>query len=289
MEPQEAQLENCDVHDRECLAVYRYHRRRWIEMLNGNDIHAVSAQLTDLLDTELNFRMVLAARDICSASSVPQNGTIHWLIDYGFISHQVLAIRRLTEAYNGARNREVFSLRRVLDEIDEHRDLITREVYVCNWGYAFAPQIDDLCARHLHELFDELSCTSESARSRTDLIHADVFTDLRKLLESSNAVRHFCNKLLAHAAAPSNRGEPVAPALSSLRDSYRSLIRVARTLSARILWSDSRDFLPAYLCNPLQHLDSPLCPPSGLDELAAKWRDQHRELRDVDRSPSSLK
>lgn len=76
MEP-EPNLESCDVRDSERLAVYRYHRRRWLEMLNGEDVHAISDQLRDLLNCDLQFRMILASRQICQRASVGQNGIVH--------------------------------------------------------------------------------------------------------------------------------------------------------------------------------------------------------------------
>jgi len=39
-------LENSDVRDKDRLGAYRYFRSRWLEMLNGDDRHAIYKQIT---------------------------------------------------------------------------------------------------------------------------------------------------------------------------------------------------------------------------------------------------
>lgn len=178
----------------------------------------------------------------------------------------------------------MYSLRRVLDEIEQERGLITREVFVCNFGHRFDASSTDIFSRHLHDAFDELARTSASSRTRGDTIHPDVFHELRGRLKSSDAIRSYSHKVLAHAAAPSNRPRDLAVTLTGLRNAYKDLVFVARMVSARILWDVSSDFLPVYTCNPLQHLDSPICPASHFDELGTAWREQYRDLQDLDRN-----
>lgn len=284
MHEHEPDIEACDVIDKERLAVYRFFRRQWVEMLNGSDGHAISHQLRELLDWDLNFRMIIAARQICREASVLQNGTVHSFIDAGFVSHQVLAIRRLTEANSGRREREVFSLRRIVDEIKEHRVLLTREVYVCGFGHPFQPGLDNIKARHMHETFDKLSHSTEVTRTRSDRIHEDVFKELDSGFKSAESVRTYSHKVLAHAAAPSNRGAAHLR-LSALREACRDLVRVARRLSAQILCDTSSTYLSQYLCDPLEGMNSPLCPEERIEDLRRIWREQVKEVGQLDRCP----
>lgn len=71
------------------LVEFRDKRRCWLDMLNGDDEHAISTQIIALLDADLAFRTVNQARFLCEDSQLPQNGMIHQLINRGFIAHQV--------------------------------------------------------------------------------------------------------------------------------------------------------------------------------------------------------
>jgi hypothetical protein len=61
-----------------------------------------------------------------------QSGLLAHFLDQGYVATQVLAIRRLLDS-----RKDVFSLRRLLDNITTHQHLITREIYVCNDGLPY--------------------------------------------------------------------------------------------------------------------------------------------------------
>jgi hypothetical protein len=57
-------------------------------MINGNDEHAISRQMTELVSAELEYRTIRFALIECENAGVPQNGMVHSFIDRGFLAHQ---------------------------------------------------------------------------------------------------------------------------------------------------------------------------------------------------------
>jgi hypothetical protein len=86
--------------------------------------------ITDLLDDVsrsrvLVYRTLVVPRhkvDEEPAVEAKSNVLAHFL-DQGYVATQILAIRRLLDTRN-----DVFSLRRLLDDIGKHRLLITQEI-----------------------------------------------------------------------------------------------------------------------------------------------------------------
>jgi hypothetical protein len=82
------------------------------------------------------------------------------------------------------------SLWRMLYEILEHRDSITRDFHV--QMYARAPGLE-----YGHRTFDNVV-----GRGRTTLRERDIRSDLRRIENASERVRRFVNKRIAHRTAP---------------------------------------------------------------------------------------
>lgn len=276
-------IELCDVADKERLALFRHLRRQWLEMLNGDDEHAICKQLTALLDADLEFRTINHSRKLCEDAGVPQNGMVHLFIDRGFVAHQAFAIRRITEENDMPRKRAVYSLHRVIDEVELHRELFTREMYVCADGDPYDQSIRTFMSSARHKNFDELARVAPSDRSRSDLIHPDTFSELRKRFQSSHVFRTYANKLLAHAADPATRKGNVTFRLADLEQAYTDLIWITNRLSATVLFGASHEFLPHYAVDILESIDQPICPPSALDKLWEYWETRHRELELLER------
>jgi hypothetical protein len=272
-------LEECDVADKERLAVYRYFRAKWVEMLNGQDEHAISTQITALLDADLEFHTIDYSKTLSKESGVPQNSMVHSFVNRGFIAHQVFAIRRVTEEYQGQKNKAVYSLPRIISEIKEQRDLITRELYVCVDGdpYEDASHKGDTSFRH--QQFDELSQVGAAERKRDDRIHDETFKQLCRRFDSAKVFRIYAGKVLAHGADPKTRKGNERFGFSDLDKAYRDLIWLTNRLSTHLLCSSEHEFLPAHTMDMLEHIENGLCPRSKVEKLADYWSKRRDELK----------
>jgi hypothetical protein len=166
-----------------------------------------------------------ALRDVLSSMlNVPI--VVH-LLNSGYFSSQVLATRRLLDSRKG-----VISLRRLIDDIRNNRDLITREVYVSFDGTAYAPELPELeipglqpaespfsewnRSRVRQERFDKLSKVLPENRARDNKIHKSVFSKMDHWINSSGASKliTLSHEYLAHAAQQSSISSAIPKGLS---------------------------------------------------------------------------
>lgn len=227
-----------------------------------------------------------------------RNGLLAHFLDQCYASNQVLAIRRLMD-----KRSDVVSLRRLLMDIQAHRELITREIYVCYDGLPFDPESwkslpqtpeiqiwgieapglgKYLGSRHRHETFDQLSGVPASTRQRDDLIKDSVFDRLEGWLDSSPAPKiiELSHKFFAHAADMSSRGTLAYAGISlaDIAEVHRAIVRVERAITDEILSIGvSRDVVPMPPLGLYKGLTNPYAPPESVDSMDKHWQDLSAE------------
>lgn len=257
-----------------------------LEMFNGDDVHALSRQITGMLETDLEFRAINHLRGLCNDAGLRQNGMIHALIDDGFIARQVLTIRRITEKYPSPKDREVYSLPRIIGCIEEIRGLLTREVYVCFDGAPYTDEIGNVDARTFVRqcTFDEMTGLVSESRDSQDRIPVKYFESLReRLRNATKSAVHFSHKFMAHAADPSNRKGDLKLTLDRLEEAYKVIVSVANSISINLLADGHHQFVPMQTADPLAEIDQPICPSTLLSQMRAYWEKRQRELEKLDR------
>lgn len=176
-----------EVVDQHRLTDYLAKRTKWLSWYEtgAGESNSLQDQWFSMLHSEMSFRVVReeGAKDPSSMLNAPL--VVH-LLNSGYFLSQVLATRRLLDSRKG-----VISLRRLIDDIRNNRDLITREVYVSFDGTAYAPERPELeipglqpaespiskwnLSRVRQERFDKLSKVFPENRARDDKIHKSVF------------------------------------------------------------------------------------------------------------------
>jgi hypothetical protein len=183
-------VEQCDVIHRKTLEQYREKRYEWLSWyeLREGEPNTVQQQLISMMFLDLAYRTLASVRQSTDQgfAFAAQSGLLAHFLDQGYVAKQVLAIRKLLDP-----RKDVFSLQRLLNDMADHRELITRENYVCHDGLPFdsaawqsqvqgvpeliwgdrAPGLQKfLASRVRHEMFDRLSGASPPTRQRGDLI-----------------------------------------------------------------------------------------------------------------------
>lgn len=184
-------VDQCDVLDRKRLKEYRDERYEWLSWyeLRIGEPNTIQQQLFSMMFLDLAYRVSARQSTQQGLAFAAQSGLLAHFLDQGYVATQVLAIRRLLDG-----RKDVFSLRRLLDDLTNHRKLITRENYVCHDGLPFdseawqlqaqgveaqiwgiqAPSLHKFFASRLrHEMFDRLSGVTPDARQREDLINEE--------------------------------------------------------------------------------------------------------------------
>lgn len=217
-----------EVIDQSRLADYRSLRAKWLSWYEtgAGESNSLQDQLFAMLLSEMSFRVAReeGAKDPTSMLNIP---LVAHLLSSGYFSSQVLATRRLLD-----RRKDVISLRRLIDDIRENRDLITREVYISFDGTAYAPELPEIVipglqpadspfsewnrSRVRHERFDKLSKVAPENRARNDKIDGSVFSKMDNWIESSGASKliTLSHKYLAHAAEQSSISTAIPTGLS---------------------------------------------------------------------------
>jgi hypothetical protein len=250
------------------------------------------------------FRMINEAR-----RHAPQNqhgapcvnALLHALLDRCFFESQMLAVRRQLDDDGLRGKRGVFSLRSLLDDLSEHRAILTRKNFFASarsvmdidaaiaWEKAeFQKMIeegsgsgwqsmaaDPLSIRQLHETFDELSGVAATDRSPSDVVSEDVFVGLQYQVSRIAKFIEPVNKLLAHAATPESRAflppEELDVTLGDLWHAHEIICRCCQFIDRFLLRQTSHRFLPLPGADVLAHLEIPLAEDRSKSVLRDAW------------------
>lgn len=294
-------IDQCDVVDRKKLEAYRDKRYEWLSWyeLRKGEPNTVQQQLFTMMFLDMEYRLLASARHGADQTFSAQSGLLAHFLDQGYVATQVLAIRKLLDG-----RKDVFSLRRLLQDISDHRQLITRENYVCHDGLPYdseawqsqaqgvevqiwgiqAPGLGRfLGSRVRHEMFDKLSGVPPAARQREDLIKVDIFAKLKNLLMNSTAEKIvlLSHKFFAHAATEDSRGTLAFSGikLTDVDEVQRAFVRVERAITDLLLFiAIARQVVPMPPLGMLNGLEHPYASTEAIKKMDTIW-DQLAEER----------
>jgi hypothetical protein len=311
-------IEECDVTDKEALRAFRDKRAEWIFWLRSDDQHSVWNQIYNMMWNDTVFRVhVNECRRVGNEPPEPRaswNGPLARFLDQGYVSTQVLAIRRLIEPPAQHDDRQPISIRRVLKDIRKHRHLLTRENYVSfdglpynynlgkqEWFDAHATDFasGDGVAVHsmategpegwsiseeLHEHFDKLSGGTPDNRQRTDAMVVGVFDQISNViaLKEISEIGTYADKFMAHASDPLSRAAvgsaEMAISMDKLAKCQKALISASQMICGQLLWEGGSSPIPTPQFNVLENLALPWVPEQVLDQLHGFWQERVDEV-----------
>jgi hypothetical protein len=289
-------VEDCDVIDHAALAEYRAKRDEWLRWyeLSKDEPNSIQQQLFSMHFLDMTYRIISEARQVKdSSNSESQSALLSHLLDQGYVATQVLAIRRLLDG-----RKDVISVRRLLGDILKHRNLLTRENYVCYDGLPYdseswqtlpqtiemkiwkidAPGLGKyLGSSERHKTFDSLSGVAANARKRDDLIQKNIFDEVEQWLDSAEATKliTLSHKFFAHAADMDSLGslQYSGIALADISAIQRAIIRVERAITDKILFiAEGRDVVPMPPLGLFKGLDNPVVQKDAIDIMYERWR-----------------
>ena len=298
-------IEECDILDREKGEAFRRKRQQWMEWLNGEDPHSISRQIYSMLWDHALFCTVNELRKIAATepeNGVGFNGPIIRLFDAGFVTTQATTIRRLIEKSKTNPKWAVISLRRVLKDIEENMELVTRENYVCYDGLPYdydsvyqkslssLPEAKSgvhvgslpaqgpdawLMAKRVHENLDILSQVTPKKRTREDRIKIEVLEHLETQIKKCQNIKKYVDKFIAHGAAPETRAgladEEKAITLERLETCHKIIYQVASFTSGSLLWESNLGGLPVPQYDHLKNFEKSWVSVKNLKKARKKW------------------
>ena len=280
----------CDVIDKEKLALFKFKRAEWEKCLIKDDF-SISKQIMNMLWNDTVFRMINEARRLVhekSYKSIGFNGPLLEVFDQGFGTTQVMTIRRLTDPISYDPKRAVFSLPSIINDILEHSDFITRENYVCYEGIRFEGVSHDTDGvnwmhwRTMNDNFDKLSNTEPKKRARNDKIDTNTIKNLSKQLKMCDSIRTYANKFIAHASHEKNRvkltDQQKRITLESLDECYKVIVSIASFIGVVVLYEHSLGGVPVPQFDHLKGLDKAIVSAEDIPVLDKFWNARVKEV-----------
>lgn len=298
---------DCDVHDRSRLKGFRSKLEEWWYLMS-HDEASIAQQFGEMMWQDLAWRTANEARQYADkdGNNAAVAPLLAMMLDRGYVSGQVIAITRLLEFSDPKHPKKgVISLRRLVDDVQASRNLITREVFVAHdalpyeWEALQKAEFDRISeraaadpdkvavthfsttgpdgfdgARQQHELFDLLAGVSPEHRSRDDLIAEDFFAKLNGLLEDPLLleIKDLRNKTIAHSADHFSRSQKILRTGLSLEEFSRAqflLFSVYQTLSVVLLGQWRGSPVPTPQHDMFEYLTAPFLGEHRLDAIHA--------------------
>jgi len=286
---------DCDVKDKERLALFRLKLKFWKNCLNGQDVYSITRQIDNLLWADTVYRTYNEAVTLSEETKDPSTGvpkTILGLFDFQFMQMQAVAIRRLTERSSYDPQRAVYSLRRIRNEIKDNIELYTRENYLCYDGITYEQSTNDDPQTEVYRdirqrNFDILSKKVEENRTRNDKIeNVKIFEDIEKDFDTVKTVTQYVNKYVVHASDPENR-QNISKILDQISlkkfdDSYKAIFRIGKRIGLLI-----DEFFPCQVLKPqfdqLENWDKPIITPEDKNKLDDYWQKRVAQIESWDK------
>ena len=213
-----------------------------IELGNKNSITNLISDIIyyDLLYRSFNEGLRLDKQNDKKPSSII--GLIHET----FFFSQVIKIRRLLDNSN-----DVYSLRKVFNEIIKHEYLYTREDYILLIDPETKNKREyELLVHDQHRKYDQISGKTPDNRAKEDRLNHSYLMEIKAYLDKPNIIVKYTNTFVAHSLNKEKQvtieDELEKVSLRKLQENYKLLSWLSFTLS--------------YYCNDLILFDPPSIP-----------------------------
>lgn len=295
--------DRCDVRDTSRLTEFRAKRDEWLHWLLHDELHAISKQISSMLWSDAVFRLINQSRKLAHEAGgefATQSGVLARALDNGYVAEQLIAFRKLLEK-PAPKNpkRQVISLRRLIDDVREHRELLTREMFVCYDGLPFDDRggMDDLpepnehgvsiawvstsgprafgMANLQHTCFSKFMDSAPPTSDRDDQIGARFFAEIENALSKApfERARLNANKILLHAADGFSRGAQPIPSmtLQDNWDCHRAILMTVNRISV-VINGPNLGGVPTPQYDVLENWSTPFAPMEGFDAIMEEWQ-----------------
>ncbi|MHC4562889.1 MAG: hypothetical protein ACYS8X_08975 [Planctomycetota bacterium] len=288
-------------------------RAEWLHWLVGDDPNSILRQIYRMIWNAAVFRVINAARLRAAprdGGGVQLNGLVHQFMNDCFFDSQFSAIRRLLERQTSRGARSVYSLYRLVDEMQKNGHLLTREHILAaegieydhkavhrkwiEWerelfesgvrGGAVPREYDWEIPASRHDDLDRVTGVSEGCRSRTDVIQDHLLEALKNIHLRFDRIIAYTNKFVAHAASVESRGSwgtagPVVT-LEDIWEAHATICKAVNCITKNILDGSVHGVLPFADDRMLQYIDRPLVESSESFHLKEVWEEYQEETQE---------
>jgi hypothetical protein len=228
------------------------HINKCKEIIELGNKNSITNLISDIIYYDLLYRSFNEGLRLDKQNDKKPNSIIG-LIHESFFDSQVMKIRRLLDNSN-----DVYSLRKVLNEIIRHEHLYTREEYILLIDpETIQKRAYELLVLDQHRKYDQISGKTPYNRAREDKLNHSYLMEIKAYLDKPNIIVKYTNTFVAHSL---NKEKQVIieddlekVSLRRLQENYKLLSWLSFTLS--------------FYCNDLILFD----PPTVLYEQFENW------------------
>jgi len=271
----------------------------------SEDDNSVCAQIRDMLWDSAVFNAINEARKYATtdAQGKPElNELVHGLINRSFLKTQSLSIRKL---YDG--RKDIISLRRLINDMKENKDLITREnvLSALELPYDYEEAINEgrrtnnskmreagIGSEYIHKNIDLLAGTDPVKRQPSDKIRDSVLNKLSEQLDKCKPIVNFVNKIVAHAATLGSRGKvpekDLKISLAKIHKAHCRIVKIAVYIGRYLLDESTEwtNFLPSYAgSNKFEHFEKPWVRQEDITKLENFWSRYEKRIERLSKQP----
>lgn len=279
---------------------------KWREWLFGDDTHSIQKQIHNMIWDAAVFQSVNEARKYAQTDDEGNpklNDMVHGFINHCFFQTQALAIRRLLDKEMREGKLSVFSLYRLVHDMEQNSQLLTREniLTALDYPYEYEKGLEDsyrarmkgkaqpgpmkyIHSRSIHDNIDFLTGVAADNRSPNDTVREQVFECLEQRLEHCQEICDYVNKFIAHPATPESRAtigaDEIKIPLGKLFEAHKIICETAQFIGLTLLYHSFGNFLvtPAY--EQFKYFEKPWATEERVKKLYEFWNEYDRETRE---------
>jgi len=276
---------------------------QWREWLFGEDVHSIQRQILNMIWDTAVFRCINEARKYANTDNQgePQlNKMVHGFINHCFFQTQALAIRRLLDKQPGEGKRSVFSLYRLVHDMEQNAALLTRERILSALDYPYDYEEGlracwEAISRHkspgdlvkckyskdVHKRIDFLAGVELCQRGPNDTVRKELLGWLKERLGNCEELYGYVNKYLAHAATPESRAaiqaDEIKITLGEIFNTHKVICQTAQFIGINVLYHSFENFLIVQAYDQFEHFEKPWVPGSAIPQLYDYWEEYYKE------------
>lgn len=276
----------------------------WNEWLFGDDVHSIRQQIHNMIWDSAVFLSINEARKHAPTNQEGKpelNALVHSFIDPCFFRTQTLAIRRFLE-----RRRSMWSLWRLIDDIENCHDSLTRSNILAARGFPYDYEAERRAllesgarngsahwlgpglvkcehSENVHNNIDLLVGVTPNNRQPEDKVRKRTFKFLKQKLEICNQICEYVNNFIAHCPKPESgeriKADDIKITLDKILDTHKTICETAAFIGKNILYHSFGNPLAIPQFDQFKHFEKPWATEDTVKKLRKFWGDYDRKTR----------
>ncbi len=239
-------LDEYDVEDKKKLKKFLEKRAEWVSWFDLKMPNSMAKQMHELIWNDALFRSMneLLRWKEEGGQDIVINSELWGLISQGYVFFQSVGIRCLVDSGKDS----VWSLTKLINDIEAWAGYVTRENYVCYDGIKFEPEenshLNEMICNSRHKGFDKI-CEGSPKGTRSEKFDQKIILKLKEELRQCNEIKGFVDQYIAHKQKNPSQSVVSGITLDHISECHFELIKVVSFVDGLFLAENSFQPFPA--------------------------------------------